>query len=325
MDWKKYFCPVCGIDFTDDSDVVVCPDCGTPHHRECWKNNGHCFNEDLHGTEDSVECTYKKASSENNAPAEQIFTEEKNEESYSERTPYNNEQGGFNFFGTADNSEENAPKTTYYINGKPSVLYEIALKKNQRYYIPRFMVLDKGLKGAGWNFMAFFFPLAWSFYRKVYKLSAVILAVYIALVSATCLTVFMDKPLWESFNACYEEDPEFIYKVTAYANGESGATLTPNQQQYLKEQEEFINNVDQPGINVIITWGTFILSYVLRAFVAIVANKSYFKKINRSIDIGEKIGLQGDALKTFVYRKNGTVPIIIVAIIGFIEYTFMRL
>ena len=35
MDFTKYTCPVCGETFQNGDDVVVCPECGAPHHREC--------------------------------------------------------------------------------------------------------------------------------------------------------------------------------------------------------------------------------------------------------------------------------------------------
>lgn len=35
-------CPVCRTRFTDNSDVVVCPDCGTPHHRACYAITNSC-------------------------------------------------------------------------------------------------------------------------------------------------------------------------------------------------------------------------------------------------------------------------------------------
>ena len=50
MNYKIYKCPVCNIQFDDDADVVVCPECGTPHHRECYIQNGKCINADKHGT-----------------------------------------------------------------------------------------------------------------------------------------------------------------------------------------------------------------------------------------------------------------------------------
>ena len=35
-------CPVCKERFKDNDDVVVCPECGTPHHRACYNETGSC-------------------------------------------------------------------------------------------------------------------------------------------------------------------------------------------------------------------------------------------------------------------------------------------
>ncbi|MCL2055443.1 MAG: hypothetical protein FWG90_13560 [Oscillospiraceae bacterium] len=41
-------CVVCSVQFDEKSDVVVCPDCGTPCHRDCWFKSGVCSNTALH-------------------------------------------------------------------------------------------------------------------------------------------------------------------------------------------------------------------------------------------------------------------------------------
>lgn len=41
-------CIVCGKEFTGQDDIVSCPECGTPYHRACWKENGKCINTALH-------------------------------------------------------------------------------------------------------------------------------------------------------------------------------------------------------------------------------------------------------------------------------------
>lgn len=43
-------CPVCSKAFTDQDDIVVCPDCGTPYHRSCWEIDGVCVSAAKHGT-----------------------------------------------------------------------------------------------------------------------------------------------------------------------------------------------------------------------------------------------------------------------------------
>ena len=314
MDWKKYFCPICGIDFTDEDDVVVCPDCGTPHHRECWINKGHCANEALHGTEDSLECTYKKASCEDDVIPE-LVSDDKSGEYTSEAHTHTIFTHDFNQNEQNENGQQ-SPRPNFNINGKPGVLYEIALRKNQRYYIPRFIVMDQGVKGTGWNFMAFICPLAWCIYRKMYKLAAIILAVYMALMGASVYSVMQDKPLMEAFNECYEEDTQFLVKVAAYSNEESGATLTPKQQKFFELTEKFT-------IPAYIYWGTLIASYAMKFAAGIFVNKLYFAKLTKSIETAESKGLEGDALKIYLYKKNGVLPLIVALIIGFVEYSFM--
>ena len=48
MEFTQYSCPVCDKRFVNGDDVVVCPECGAPHHRECYEQLGHCFYEDSH-------------------------------------------------------------------------------------------------------------------------------------------------------------------------------------------------------------------------------------------------------------------------------------
>ncbi len=46
--YRGQICPVCNRRFVDDEDIVVCPDCGAPHHRECYKDNGACAHIESH-------------------------------------------------------------------------------------------------------------------------------------------------------------------------------------------------------------------------------------------------------------------------------------
>lgn len=50
MNFTGEKCVCCGRVFEDGDDVVVCPECGSPHHRECYKKENHCANSSLHGT-----------------------------------------------------------------------------------------------------------------------------------------------------------------------------------------------------------------------------------------------------------------------------------
>lgn len=41
-------CPICRKPLSEASDVVVCPVCGTPHHRACYLAKNHCGVEEYH-------------------------------------------------------------------------------------------------------------------------------------------------------------------------------------------------------------------------------------------------------------------------------------
>jgi len=47
-DFMGQQCPVCHQLFRDGDDLVVCPDCGAPYHRECYAQTGHCLLEAKH-------------------------------------------------------------------------------------------------------------------------------------------------------------------------------------------------------------------------------------------------------------------------------------
>lgn len=47
-DYTGTRCVICSEKFTEQDDIVVCPECGTPYHRECYKKEGKCVNTALH-------------------------------------------------------------------------------------------------------------------------------------------------------------------------------------------------------------------------------------------------------------------------------------
>ncbi|MGN1080998.1 MAG: RING finger protein [Acutalibacteraceae bacterium] len=44
-------CPVCYSRFFEEDDIVYCPVCGCPHHRDCYNRIGHCRYEEFHNTD----------------------------------------------------------------------------------------------------------------------------------------------------------------------------------------------------------------------------------------------------------------------------------
>lgn len=60
-------CIVCGKPFTAQDDIVTCPECGTPYHRACWKQNGECINTALHEEHKSWIAQYREDEKERHA------------------------------------------------------------------------------------------------------------------------------------------------------------------------------------------------------------------------------------------------------------------
>ena len=48
---KYYGCPCegCAKPLTLKDDIVVCPDCGAPYHRDCYEKLGRCIHTPAHG------------------------------------------------------------------------------------------------------------------------------------------------------------------------------------------------------------------------------------------------------------------------------------
>lgn len=303
MDYKKYICPVCNEKFNEDDDIVVCPECGTPHHRSCYFRNGKCFNDDKHGIQEDISESFKNKD----------YEEEKKPAVPLKVTIVDNETGEDKPLRSLFDKVQTDPAQTFLIEGKPSVYYEIAVKKNQKFYIPRFMAMSEtNAKPAMWNVCAFFVPLAWSLYRKLYKISALILAFYMLIVGVTGYYFSQNKDLVKITEVCIQEDPNFMEDISLYLSGASNFTLTQNQQKFL---EEFGKATIPNGISLAFSAGLL----AIRICIGIFSNKLYMKKIRKTIVKGESKGLKGDDLKKYVYRKNGTLPIILVAFIGFFE------
>lgn len=143
---KSYF-------FTDD-DIVYCPICGAPHHRDCYNLLGHCALEELHGTDNE----YSRESVE----------EKKNEYSQDNPTKADNADflisNGFTVFDLLGG----VPADYKFDDNVIAADVKKFVMANTHRYIPKFTKLSKENK-ISWNWAAFLFPAPWMFSRKIYK------------------------------------------------------------------------------------------------------------------------------------------------------------
>lgn len=165
-------CGVCHAYLFDDDDVVYCPVCGAPHHRDCYKSLGHCAYEEAHGTENE----YKKPGEKKETPQDDI---KRNVTCEICGAVYDAESGSCPECSAPNyRSIGGAFAQMDFLGGVPAgtdlgegVKAEEARRfvfSNTRRYIPRFAEINVGKK-AGWNWFAFLFPCGWFLSRKMYK------------------------------------------------------------------------------------------------------------------------------------------------------------
>ena len=186
--YEGLFCPVCNKQFSNNDDVVVCPKCGLPHHRTCWKSVGHCYEVNKHDTEQQwsrERCTPSPAT-----PHED--TQPVNRQVCAHCGAQNPEYAEFcTRCGMSLSPQEwhsapteaTPPVREYTPSGHPHMYWtpiekigengadELAavVSKNEKYYLDRFRRITQGRSG-GWNWPAFLFGPFWLIYRKQFKL-----------------------------------------------------------------------------------------------------------------------------------------------------------
>ena len=175
-------CVRCHAYLFDDDDVVYCPVCGAPHHRECYNELGHCGLEALHGTDKQYD---KLKAAEETVPADEAERGHTGENAEGEITcQMCHESYDFSLNACPKCGAPNVAKAGGsfvnfdFLGGVPAdcdigegVTAEEAKRlvaANTPRYIPKFAVLNKKNR-TSWNWMAFLFPCEWMLSRKMYK------------------------------------------------------------------------------------------------------------------------------------------------------------
>ncbi len=299
MNFNEYKCPVCDKQFVQSDDVVVCPECGTPHHRECFEKENHCYYQDKHGDgfsfeqlnkeQDGANDEYKKCSVCGAENPKEIFycqqcgaplTENKdkqsnqqtnsrqfnNEQTYSQNGPFSNGQSmnGMPPFGYGIPFDPMAG-----MNGDEPIANNVTAGemskftgKNTPYFLRVFSRIKK-LGSSRYNFCAFLFSGAYFLYRKMYALGVLFSFLTIGIYVATYYIYTM--PLYlEAYNAVYANSSVSSLYSLFYTNS---SVLTPEQM-------------------IIFNLPT-ILSAVLLAVRLIcggIANRAYYKHCTKAIN-----------------------------------------
>lgn len=198
-------CTSCRIPFKEDDEIVVCPECGSPYHKECYKAEGRCVNtvlhesgkewqpepiEPLHSVQnaDAAEKVCPNCGAHNHADAS--FCTECGTALSVEPGGGVRQFGGQSFGGQGQygpfgqqggmpngnlppfiNVQAFSPETD--VDGITVGEYAEYVRTNTVSYIPKFIRFAKYRKKLSFNFAAFFLSPLWFAYRKMPLYSAI--------------------------------------------------------------------------------------------------------------------------------------------------------
>ncbi|MBO4693886.1 MAG: DUF2628 domain-containing protein [Clostridia bacterium] len=185
---KKLSCGVCHAYLFDDDDVVYCPVCGAPHHRDCYNGLGHCAFEGFHGTENEYKKSVFKDEDKDKKENENRVICEICGAGYGKEKTNCPECGAPNFKSVGGTFAQfdflgGVPEDTDLGQGVRAAEARRFVFTNTRRYIPKFAQINLGKK-AGWNWFSFLFPCGWFLSRKMYK------AGIIAGILSICFSMF---------------------------------------------------------------------------------------------------------------------------------------
>lgn len=228
-------CPVCGAHLFDDDDIVFCPICGAPHHRDCYNALGHCALEADHGTprqykrpeerqqnEDAGRQEGGQQSQGGSKPCPRCGTScapgtlfcphcglslTGGPQGQSGYNPYNRQNGQagpyqntggpppFGGFSPVMPDPYGGVNPEEKIEDIPAKDIAIFVSSNTQRYLPKFKQLQ-GKSKASWNWAAFLFPSGWLFFRKCYKPGILVLLLgFISTVLSMPMQLFFNDVL----------------------------------------------------------------------------------------------------------------------------------
>lgn len=244
--YENKSCPVCKNQFTEDDDIVYCPDCGTPHHRECWNLVGHCVNQGLHKSNYSYY--------EDNIKKENIQTEDEDKP----ENEYENESET-NWFPELDNSryaEFSAEQLT--IDGESIEDIAVTVKVHPKSYVNSFKRIENSGRKLSWRWSAFFFGHYYLLYRKMYKLGIAFLCLNLTVQALS--NYFMMKFA-----------PEFANAILSMSSL-SGTSPTSEQAQQMLQSAINASDIRTAATIVYIMLGAML---ILRIIIAVMSDYYY--------------------------------------------------
>jgi len=310
MDYIGNKCPVCDKRFHADDDIVVCPECGTPHHRECYEQIGHCFNEARHSegydyAEDNTQQNTKvkicpSCGRENNA--DNFFCGSCGTPLSPDSPPQQNAQQqsagqtqGFPFgmnFGTSGEDMPfldplgGVPNDTDLGEGVTAGEAAKYVKQNTPYFIRVFSNI-RNFNKSKFNFSAALFTSGYLMYRKLYKVGAALFTLQLALFAVIMYFSIAYNSLYQQFSSSvYDTAMDYTEMVENYTKFTEGASATDLMVLYL------------PAIILAVY-------IVIKIVAGMCFNRLYFNYCREQIKKIKSGGTSGENPETLLQTKGG--------------------
>lgn len=205
-------CTICHRPFNEKSDIVVCPECGAPSHRDCYKEHGTCAVCQGEGGvtyTDPIQSLKQQAASEKDGISTQLITcKECGSLNHPENDFCNNcgaplekrqAQDPFVVFSSGGNTADaigpedpsmlmGGYKESDTIDQVPAKDMAAYIGPNAGYYLMHFHLFSKRNRKASFSFSAFFAPPVYYFYRKMWVTGLFLAAIFFILNLPTTYT-----------------------------------------------------------------------------------------------------------------------------------------
>ena len=258
-------CPVCNNTFEHDDDIVVCPECGTPHHRECYIENKSCANNHKHSEDFRWEPTfvYPEEKETKNNPAEEKSIYQQAVEMAEMPFPSIQAEKINPFFREKfGDLEEDVPAEDV----------AIFVRQESHRYVSKFQKITEGK--FTWNWAAFFFTPYWFFYRKLYKIGAIIFALFLLITSISFLPPVVQL---NTDIAAFETEVQEI--------ADSDKTEEEYQAALLEITSEMSETIQKNRTGAMLIMSQSVASVVLSIFVGLNANIWYYNHTKKQLKV----------------------------------------
>ncbi|MDE6005520.1 MAG: hypothetical protein K2G88_09065 [Oscillospiraceae bacterium] len=282
--YSGFQCLVCEEKFKEGDDIVVCPDCGTPYHRNCWQKHNACVNQNLHaigGSWQSIQNENRKKQGGKECPncgfvnlpdtkvcnscGTQLDIQENN---VSQEQNFNNNYNGItvttpdgkqHFFNAADPCCGMSPDDD--MDGERLGDVASFVKTNTLYYIPLFKRFKETNRKLSFNLPCILFPYFYFANRKMWFMTILSSLLWIISSIPNLLLSMLEMLKDKAYIAMFQD-----YGVDARIFSNLTAFLTSNK--------SLLEQLQTP---------CFFLGMALRVALCLFGNYLYFRFVIRSV------------------------------------------